>query len=475
MSMKTKRIGIVSSYDESCGNASFTRVLVNGLSALPGVKGEGIGLNLRLTGSIDPRLRKAGDDHINELAKQLRTYDAVNLQFEAQLYGHMPNDIYNRFVKLLNANKNTSVTMHSPRLFSAQANDFRVAAIKSAIRLQLRTSAKHYMTSLSANRDAVLNRRLLLEVARKNRPIIVHTKRSEDMIKTLCGASNVHTHPLQIVSRAEQFDAAYMANLKKSLGLAPEVKTIGMFGYISPYKGHSDALRAIARLPKDYVLMVFGRQHPASIRPNESDGFLKQLVSDSADFKLVAKIKDDKDKDKGPPRRALRPLKDFKNRMFFVGELSDDDFKNAAATVDVCWLPYYENGQDGSGIASICFDVAQRVLCSNTFAFDELLRLMPYKNYLRFDIGNDVELATKTLMIMHQPSNQMGVHMPFSIETQSELYARLAGFGVSQSRPQLHQVNGSAQAATSNEMMAARPTANPDLENAAVPASGLVT
>jgi glycosyltransferase involved in cell wall biosynthesis len=424
-----KRLVIVSSYDESCGNAAFTRVLVDGLSRLPNLRADGLGLNLRLTGSIDPSLRRAADSHIDELSQRLQAYDAVNLQFESQLYGRIPNDIYNRFIKLLTANKNTSVTMHSPRMFSTLANDLKVAAIRSAIRLQMRASATNYMTSLSANRDSKLNRRILTEVARRRRPIIVHTKRSEELIRTLCKTENVYTHPLQIVDRSERFDHSFMRNLKSSLDLSSDTKTVGVFGYISPYKGHADAIRALARLPKDYVLLVFGRQHPAGIRQNESDGFLRQLVSDSMDYAILKKLKPDMKIEGRNSDFTTSESLNTANRIFFLGELSDDNFKAAAATVDVCWLPYYENGQDGSGVASICFDVAQRVLCSNTFAFDELLHLMPYSNFMRFDIGNDVELAAKTLMIMKNgPRANKNDALPFSVETQAELYARLAGF-----------------------------------------------
>ncbi len=110
--------------------------------------------------------------------------------------------------------------------------------------------------------------------------------------------------------------------------------------------------------------------------------------------------------------------------MFFVGELSDDDFVAVASAVDVAWLPYYENGQDGSGIASICMDVCPRVIASASFAFDELCKLIPYRNATRFDIGNELELASKTAMSLKRepPLRPYGEQGRFNLATQAQLY-----------------------------------------------------
>jgi hypothetical protein len=98
--------------------------------------------------------------------------------------------------------------------------------------------------------------------------------------------------------------------------------------------------------------------------------------------------------------------------------------------VDVVWLPYYENGQDGSGIASICLELAPRVLCSTSFAFDELFRLIRYRNCERFDIGNVLELAKKTEILMRRetPSKPFGDDSTYSLRSQAVMYANSVGW-----------------------------------------------
>ena len=122
--------------------------------------------------------------------------------------------------------------------------------------------------------------------------------------------------------------------------------------------------------------------------------------------------------------------KGINDRVFFMGELGHEDFLAAAASVDVVWLPYYENGQDGSGIASICLELAPRVLCSTSFAFDELFRLIRYRNCERFDIGNMLELAKKTEMLMRRetPSKPYGDESTYTLRSQALMYARSIGW-----------------------------------------------
>ncbi len=179
---------------------------------------------------------------------------------------------------------------------------------------------------------------------------------------------------------------------------------VGMFGYISAYKGHSDALKAMTYLPAHYKLLIFGRQHPQTLRADgKTDKYLAELI------------------------KAVSTNKDLRKRVFFLGELADADFWQVAGSIDVAWLPYYENGQDGSGIASICMDACKRVLCSSSFAFDELFKLVPYDNYLRFDIGNYLEIASKTEMLMRRDPKEASEKLPasmYSFRTQALSYVK---------------------------------------------------
>lgn len=390
-----KRIAIVSSFSESCGNAYFTRVLLASLSAR-GYDARCVELDLRLLQSMEGFLRDKGDVHIEELCKELATFDGVNIQLEAGLYGTYPADIKRRVERLVKANRNTSVTLHSPRLFSDSVT--QRSAILSFLKGNFKDAIDIVLDSKRQLVHVNLNRLLTKKLAKMGVPLIVHTIRAKEQIKRLYAYDNVHVHPLKIVP--DDFDGQSEAfeQLKSQLMFNPEDVVVGVFGYINEYKGHTTALEALTHLPKNYKLLFFGRQHPQTLKNNELlHPYLEKLQKSII-------------------------LKRLKRRAFFLGEYETDVFFNLAGAVDVVWLPYVENGQDGSGIASICMDVAKRVVCSSSFSFDETLRLIPYTNVMRFDVGNALELATKTRMVMQSEALKTAPLSPYTVATQGALY-----------------------------------------------------
>lgn len=391
-----KSIAIVSSFSESCGNAYFTKVLLESLCA-DGYDARCVELDIRLLQSMEGFLRKKADQHIAALCTQLAGLDGVNLQLEAGLYGTFPADIRERVTRLARANPNTSVTLHSPRLLTDAAGQ------RSAVLSLFKGKIKEAIEIIFAERQRFvhvnLNRFLGKQLQRMDIPLIVHTMRAKEQISRLFSYENVFVHPLKIVPDGFRGRSEALEQVRTQLMLNPEDVVIGVFGYINEYKGHSTALEALTHLPKNYKLLFFGRQHPQTIRTNELlDPYLEKLQKSII-------------------------LKRLKRRAFFLGEYETEIFFNLAGAVDVVWLPYVENGQDGSGIASICFDVAKRVVCSSSFSFDETLKLIPYSNALRFDVGNSLELATKTRMIMQTEPSQQGPFDKYTVATQAKLYA----------------------------------------------------
>jgi glycosyltransferase involved in cell wall biosynthesis len=391
-----KSIKIVSSYSESCGNAYFTDVLLNGVRAL-GFGAECASLDLTLTQSVEWKIRKKADAHIDEMARFLKKADGVNIQFEAGLYGTIPSDIVKRFKSLATANKNTSVTLHSPRLIGA-SSDYR-ESIRMLLRGRLIGAVNAFMSAYKNGIHHRLNGKIVSFCVKYKLPIIVHTNRAKEQIKMLFDYDDVHVHPLKFVHEARVVNLDKLKSLKAQYNLIETDKIIGMFGYVSAYKGHTAALQAMTRLPEDYKLIIFGRVHPQTIvQGAESDKYINFLCS----YIDVNKLNE---------------------RVFFVGEVETEDFIDYAATVDFVWLPYLEVGQDGSGIASICCDVSNNVLASNAFSFDELMRLIPYKSVRRFDIGNTVELAQKTMSNTKASTDDGVKNSKYSVTTQAELYS----------------------------------------------------
>ncbi len=394
-----KSIAIVSSFSESCGNAYFTKVLIESLRK-QGYDARCVELDIRLLQSMEGFLRRKADQHISTLCEKLAGFDGVNIQLEAGLYGTFPGDIRERVMRLAKANQNTSVTLHSPRLLTDSAG--QRSAVLSLFKGKFKEAIEIFFAERQRFVHVNLNRYLGRQLEKQGLPLIVHTTRAKEQINRLFSYDNVFVHPLKIVPEGFRGHSNALELVKAQLSLNPEDVLVGVFGYINEYKGHSTALEALTHLPKNYKLLFFGRQHPQTIRTNELlDPYLEKL------------------------QKSIL-LKRLKRRAFFLGEYDTETFFNLAGAVDVVWLPYVENGQDGSGIASICFDVAKRVVCSSSFSFDETLKLIPYSNALRFDVGNSLELATKTRMIMQTEPARQDVFDKYTVSTQARLYAELS-------------------------------------------------
>jgi glycosyltransferase involved in cell wall biosynthesis len=394
------KLAIISSYSESCGNAAFTRVLHDSIEEYTNIEVDVIELNLGLLQSINPSARSKANEHIKEICGKLVKYDLVNIQLEPGLYGTLPKDIINRTKWLMSANKNTSVTLHSPRIMPSTHSGSR-AGIKKLLQFKIASGIKDIFSGLISNIHIKINKSIIKNAVVLNCKLIVHTLRAKNQIKYFYNYDNVKTHPLKIVPEDYQQNKSTLNNLRQQLDLQEDDILIGIFGYISAYKGHTDALYALKNLPSNYKLLIFGRQHPQTISTSgEIDKYITKLIS------------------------IIQNDHEINNRVFFMGELNDKEFLDVAGSIDVAWLPYYENGQDGSGIASICLDISPRVLCSASFAFDELFKLTSYMNHMRFDIGNHLELSEKTKMIMRKPipEKPYDISSTFTIKTQALSY-----------------------------------------------------
>ena len=392
--MISKTMAIVSSYSESCGNAAFTRILHDSIEYYhEGMRVEVVELDLKLLQSINRQVRLKGDEHIRERCARLETYDLVNIQMEAGLYGTLPGDIVGRFRKLVSANPNTSVTLHSPRLISSAQSGSR-SAIKKLLRFDIKGGLRDLIGDKYAQVHLDINKKIITAAIKQNARLIVHTTRSEKQIKDFFSYSNIVVHPLKMIPQDYVKDTNTFERIIHQANFAEGDRLIGMFGYISAYKGHVDAMKALEQLPENYKLLIFGRQHPQTLKANgKTDEYLELLIN------------------------LVKKSTKLKNRVFFMGELNDKDFLDVVSSVDIAWLPYYENGQDGSGIASICVDLCPKVLCSTSFAFDELFKLVTYNNVMRFDIGNILEMALKTEMFLRLEKNEA----PFCDESKYNL------------------------------------------------------
>ena len=382
-----RKVAFVSSFDTRCGNASFTKVVMESLNSHEGIQTFIEELDITLNHSLDKIGRKAADRKIAEIAKRLKDYDSVNIQFEASLLGLIPKQIVKRLRKIIKANPNTTLTFHSPRLIN-NSNSKR-EMYKSIVRGSFRTAARHFLGDLRANKDSNLNRKVAKILRQYNIPVVVHTDRSRSQLTELFQISRVSVHPLQFVD-----DETKISKVK-----LPKGKNIGVFGFISRYKGLEDAVKALSLLPPEWNLVIVGRIHPQQTMDIDANNYLNELNE------MVLALK-------------------LQKRVFFLGDLPDEEFYSVARSVNCCLLAYQENGQDGSGIASICLELNSQVVCSNSRAFDELFRLVPTYSAKRYDFGNSLQLSQQILS-SQQSTKEFIDRKVFTLQTQTELYLEI--------------------------------------------------
>ena len=276
------RLAVVSTYDDLCGIAAYTRSLEKQLDDIFDVTV--FDLNQFLLRSTHRRVRKFGDKHIQAICREIRHYDTVNLQLEHGTLGRGCSDIFRRFSWILRASPQLSVTFHSIML--SEAFDF-AECFKEVCRFNFTKAIAmraHYMRTnrLSAGIASRLRR------AQRFKPVsvIVHTRRDHWHMKYVHGMRNVYDHPLSFLGAAEAQEIRRAASLEKFsvLEAVPvHCKLIGVFGFLSRYKGFDTVIRALHHLPEEYHLLIFGGVHPNEIRRHQPN-----LGEEVADLELVA-------------------------------------------------------------------------------------------------------------------------------------------------------------------------------------------
>ena len=370
-----RKLAIISSYDEGCGNASYSHALKLAFSNQ--VETEVLALNLNLLQKRGSFIASAADRHINEMAKRLSSFDFVNIQFEAALYGSSPKDIFRHFVTLANASKNLIVTLHRLDTVDAIPNRF-----KQLISKKYRRKSRQV--------DYPLLYKKIIEYCKnlskkKNVWICVHTRREVDYLKSMYLMKNCFDYPIAFLLPAERERILRMADGKRFRNkhkLPQDAKIIGLFGYFGAYKGFETMFKALQHLPSDYMVCIFGGVHPQGIQQNlKVDQYLNSIL----------KVIGGENQNSGDDAVGKTNLSD---RVRFIGSIDDPNFFEALMCSDAVVLPYLEVGQSMSGIVALATELKARLYCTNNHSFAETFRYYG-KVAEVFDIGNYIELAQK--------------------------------------------------------------------------------
>lgn len=421
------RLGIVSTYDEMCGIAGYTRALEQQLR--PHAEVTVFDLDQYLLRSPHAKVQRLADRHIKDIARRLAAFDSVNIQLEFGTLGRDTGQIVRRLRRLVRAAPALSVTFHTilghDRLDWASVwRDLRHARIGAAVQ----AISSHVRSWDLANRTYRMLRR------RQNWApvnIIVHTKRDARLLRDVYGLANVDHHPLSFVSAGQAWQvrmAATRAAFPVVSGLPADAKLIGSFGFLSPYKGFETAVRALHYLPPDHHLLIFGGTHPQTIqRHRQIDPYIQVLLDEARIGKTIL----DSIGEKGAPMTLAldaaskellaRHPEDLSRRVHFLGVHDDEAFMRAMALCDAVVLPYLEVGQSSSGPISIAMEMGCRVLASRTLGFLQYARYHPNEIEF-FDIGNYAELAG--LIAADRAAPLSARRLSFNTETNTALYLR---------------------------------------------------
>jgi glycosyltransferase involved in cell wall biosynthesis len=387
--MKTQKLAIISSYKTLCGNATYTEVLRQEFSKYYDVSV--LSLNVKLLEMSHPKMVKEGNKHIQELAEQLAAFDFVNIQFEAGLFGTNKNVIFKRIRMLIKASKNIILTLHRFEMpisfeesiqnhYDVTSNNLLAAVFNAIIRLP------------RLNYYANLYKNIINLCKNQNAALMVHTQRDKFLIQNLFKYDRVYDHPITFLSQEAitdyktRFDRTQFVNKYK---LSDKNVFIGIFGFISRYKGHHVAVKAMELLPDNYQLLIFGSQHPTSIKPlSDIDGYINSVVETVRYGMPLDEIKEVNDYFKYLKQNSGA------NKVKFFGSLNDEDFITALLCCDVVVLPYMETGQSGSGIAALTLEAGTRAIFAQNYSSIELSRYA--QNAFEFiSIGNYIELANR--------------------------------------------------------------------------------
>lgn len=421
------RIGIVSTYDELCGIAGYTRALERQLRDAAEVTV--LDLDQYLLRGTHARVQKLADQHIREMAVRLKSFDAVNIQLEYGTLGRTPRQIMRRLSQLVKAAPALSVTFHT--ILGHESFDW--VLLRRHLMHGRIDHAVRMATAFFRNRGLAMRTYRLLRRRQRMHPvdIIVHTRRDARLLRDVFRLRNVEHHPLSFVS-APQAETIRLSASRSQFpllkALPPTAKLIGSFGFLSPYKGFETALQALHHLPDDYHLLIFGGVHPNGIqREQKLDSYIRLLLDEAHIGQTIL----DTIGDKGAPislsldsrseQLLARHPESLHGRLHFLGVHDDEGFMRAMALCDVVVLPYLEVGQSSSGPISLAMEMGCRVLASRTHAFLQYARYHPGQIEF-FDIGNFAELAG--LIRTDRPVPGASRQLSFNTETNAELYLR---------------------------------------------------
>lgn len=366
------KIAIISSHMEDCGIAFYAERLKKNLETFRQHQVCIIALDLLLLKSSNPYFVRAGNKHIDTLAKSLSDYDAVVLQYEPGLYANNLRLAQHRVMRLLKKHPNILITLHSHLQLDNKVS------LRESIKELLRGWVKSAITKLVSLNRQHHTHQFWKKISRlKHVKIHTHCQQDVSILRQLYGIQHIFDFPHALFTQQEV--AAYKAKYDRNAflrkyNLDPACKYVAIFGFYGEYKGHVTALKMLKYLPYNYHLLIVGGEHPQGMKPgNEINQYLEKILMMVQGESLVSRVK-------------------------FLGHVGNNDVPEFYSVIDYVVLPYFNphGGQSGSGPAAHALEFNCRILFSNAFVFRYLEKY--FKGAMKLcNIGNYIEFAQNIL------------------------------------------------------------------------------
>lgn len=417
-----KRAAIVSSYHEECGAAYYSSRLIKHLTA-EGFDVEIKRLPVSLLRTLAPyRLRAMADVEIKRIANEIKSFDVVFLQFEPGLYGSMPKFSYSRVLRLLKAAKNVVVTIHG---FDREMHGRSFTGVmRQALRGNLISA---YAEAMEGGVNPIIDS--FWEYVRRSPHVKVMTFNRGDQIllQRYFDLKRIDNFPITYFAQDEVEQIRATTDRERFLrhyGLDPSKKYFAVYGFLSWYKGHLAAMKALEYLPEDWHLAIVGGEHPQALEADRDiGGYVRQILAFQIEKGRVpveagtSFLTNEKSSLTNAPqilapvdylnRQEIKgdffkfsefkhffPSADIRNRIHYLGQVSDEDMPRFYAALDYPVHPYIKtkSGQSGSGPATFALEFRTRALFSNAPVFREMN--LYFENAMHFfNVGNFIELA----------------------------------------------------------------------------------
>lgn len=405
----TFKLGIVSSYDVLCGNATYSQALLDGLpSNYEAVK---IHLPIHLQKFRDVTAEKS-------ILQEVAICDAVNIQMELGLYGATPKAGAKFIKKIIKRSRRVSLTMHrveeKPLNFIRNFyNQIKAGELGAAL------------FGIVKREVSEIYKDIISFAHRKNATFIVHTNREKNRILRYQPGASVIVHPIVWPDDycVEKVDLNRMDPTYSNIFTEDERPLIGLFGFMSDYKNFLQVVRVAVNTNK-YRILLAGGTHPQSPEYGQ---------------KIITKPKNRRYKENSQSQKKMSGIEEIsviymnlsqkkKSALKAMHSPEDQELIRVIKTVDIVVIPYTEVGQSASGIASMAVQFGKRVLFSDTHT-SRLLSDFLNRTPEMFDTKSDLSLASALEKISQEDENTLYFK---SFDFQSNVQAYLKSLKVEQ-------------------------------------------